>query len=462
MDHNDDGVISRREWHADRATFDRMDAQPRRRGHLPRVPEPRCRRTRAAPASRSSTATATGDLARRSGRPTGRASRSSTATATASLTAYEYLDTRGLMERFSCSTTTGTAPWTAANGRGHAATFRLLDRNRDGRVTPRRIRGLKENEAYAHEDGDDDGGGGGARGRGPRRLRDGREDAAGQRRRRARGTEARRRARARSPPAVTRSSAPGTGTATGLRRGEYPGHPGNFRALDTDNDGALTRRVPAPRGGRRPRRRAPPDEFSAKDHDGNGTITRARVAGRRGVRPPGSQPQRRAEPRRVLHPAGARRRATTSSGASTPTTTAWSPAASGAAAVALRRPGRQPQRRDHARRVPRAARPRGSSRAGAAVPARFRCSLSTDGRTARAPRRPDRAPRPLHRRHDLPAREGDPPLRHDPARRRADPGRGLHPRAEVRAGVPCSPTPGCTSSTWASRPRRLPSGARSS
>ena len=58
-----------------------------------------------------------------------------------------------------------------------------------------------------------------------------------------------------------------------LSRGEYPGHPGNFRALDTNNDGTLTSDEFQHRGGAG----APPaaaDEFSAKDHDGNGVVGR--------------------------------------------------------------------------------------------------------------------------------------------------------------------------------------------
>ena len=67
----------------------------------------------------------------------------------------------------------------------------------------------------------------------------------------------------------------GNGT---LSRGEYPGHPGNFRALDTDNDGGLTFEefqhragggAPAPSAG------TITEEFAAKDHDGSGTLTRA-------------------------------------------------------------------------------------------------------------------------------------------------------------------------------------------
>ena len=61
-----------------------------------------------------------------------------------------------------------------------------------------------------------------------------------------------------------------------LSRDEYPGHPGNFRALDTDNDGVLSIAEFQHRGGAG----APSaggvlsDEFAAKDHDGSGTISR--------------------------------------------------------------------------------------------------------------------------------------------------------------------------------------------
>ena len=63
-----------------------------------------------------------------------------------------------------------------------------------------------------------------------------------------------------------------------LSRGEYPGHPGNFRALDSNNDGALSFEEfqhraggGAPEGGGG----TMTEEFAAKDHDGNGTLTRA-------------------------------------------------------------------------------------------------------------------------------------------------------------------------------------------
>ena len=62
-----------------------------------------------------------------------------------------------------------------------------------------------------------------------------------------------------------------------LSRGEYPGHPGNFRALDTNNDGALSFEEFQHRagGGAPPSGGAVTDEFSEKDHDGNGTLSRA-------------------------------------------------------------------------------------------------------------------------------------------------------------------------------------------
>lgn len=66
----------------------------------------------------------------------------------------------------------------------------------------------------------------------------------------------------------------GNGT---LSRGEYPGHPGNFRALDSNNDGALTFEEFQHRagGGAPPSAGTLTEEFAAKDHDGNGTLSRA-------------------------------------------------------------------------------------------------------------------------------------------------------------------------------------------
>jgi|SRR5688572_10578624 len=61
-----------------------------------------------------------------------------------------------------------------------------------------------------------------------------------------------------------------------LSRGEYPGHPGNFRALDTNNDGALSFEEFQHRaGGGPPAGGVETEEFAAKDHDGSGTLTRA-------------------------------------------------------------------------------------------------------------------------------------------------------------------------------------------
>jgi len=61
-----------------------------------------------------------------------------------------------------------------------------------------------------------------------------------------------------------------------LSRAEYPGHPGNFRALDTNNDGALSFEEFQHRaGGGAPAGEGETEEFAAKDHDGNGTLTRA-------------------------------------------------------------------------------------------------------------------------------------------------------------------------------------------
>ena len=54
------------------------------------------------------------------------------------------------------------------------------------------------------------------------------------------------------------------------------GHPGNFRALDTDNDGVLSAEEFHHRagGGAPPSGGVLSEEFAAKDHDGNGTISR--------------------------------------------------------------------------------------------------------------------------------------------------------------------------------------------
>jgi hypothetical protein len=66
----------------------------------------------------------------------------------------------------------------------------------------------------------------------------------------------------------------GNGT---LSRAEYPGHPGNFRALDTNNDGVLTFEEFQHRAGAS----APEmgsvasDDFTEKDHDGNGVVSRS-------------------------------------------------------------------------------------------------------------------------------------------------------------------------------------------
>ncbi len=62
-----------------------------------------------------------------------------------------------------------------------------------------------------------------------------------------------------------------------ISRGEYPGHPGNFRALDSDNDGVLSFEEFKHRagGGAPSGEAAMTEEFAAKDHDRNGTLTRA-------------------------------------------------------------------------------------------------------------------------------------------------------------------------------------------
>ena len=61
-----------------------------------------------------------------------------------------------------------------------------------------------------------------------------------------------------------------------ISRGEYPGHPGNFRALDSDNDGVLSFEEFKHRagGGAPSGETAMTEEFAAKDHDRNGTLTR--------------------------------------------------------------------------------------------------------------------------------------------------------------------------------------------
>jgi Ca2+-binding EF-hand superfamily protein len=74
-----------------------------------------------------------------------------------------------------------------------------------------------------------------------------------------------------------------------LSRGEYPGHPGNFRALDTNNDGGLTPDEFRHRagGGAPPEARAETAAPSARDEafkrldaDGDGAIARAEWRGR--------------------------------------------------------------------------------------------------------------------------------------------------------------------------------------
>ena len=151
---------------------------------------------------------------------------------------------------------------------GTAATFRVLDRNRDGRVTPRRVRELKGDQkmrlkmaitmlaaaAFAAADvvsADGDG-------RPPPGTR-----RPGQGARRSTATA---RTAAASRDAKFRAwDKDGNGS---LSRGEYPGHPGNFRALDTDNDGALSfDGVPAPRGAAALPPAGDGTEFAAKDHD---------------------------------------------------------------------------------------------------------------------------------------------------------------------------------------------------
>ena len=134
MDHNSDGVVSRNEWHADRATFDRMDRNQDgivtyREFQSPLAVDTRSDRFQILDRDRDRQIS-------RSEWPSDRESFSILdRNRDGVLTVSEYQDTRGLQERFGWLDDNGDGALDRTEWSGSAATFRVLDRNRDGRVS---------------------------------------------------------------------------------------------------------------------------------------------------------------------------------------------------------------------------------------------------------------------------------------------------------------------------------------
>jgi Ca2+-binding EF-hand superfamily protein len=138
MDHDDNGVLSNQEWHSDPSTFYAMD-----RNHDGVITE---REFQSAPsttpvvdARRARFQQLDRNRDRQIARSEWPADRESFAILDRNrdgvLSAYEYLDARGLLERFELLDDDNDGALVRGEWTGTPATFRVLDRNRDGRVS---------------------------------------------------------------------------------------------------------------------------------------------------------------------------------------------------------------------------------------------------------------------------------------------------------------------------------------